>query len=245
MTTGATYPPLDVPKPVADGLWIVDSAPIRPLGIPLPLRMAVIRLTGGDLLLHSPTRFTPDLGRALDALGRVAHLLAPDIGHWMFLKAWQQAYPDARTWAVPGLESRRQVRRAGVRIDETLGDVAPPAWSGEIEQALVRGALGFAELDLFHAPTRTLILTDLILNLEEEKLPRLARPTLRLARMTAPHGEAPPYLRLVVRLKGDAPALALSRLLSRHPDRVIFAHGRWFDRDGEAQARRSLRWLLP
>ena len=26
-----TYPPLDVPKPVADGIWIVDSGPLRVL----------------------------------------------------------------------------------------------------------------------------------------------------------------------------------------------------------------------
>jgi hypothetical protein len=40
-------------------------------------------------------------------------------------------------------------------------------------------------------------------------------------------------------------SLTLSRLLARHPERVIFAHGRWFDRDGEARLRRPLRWLLP
>ena len=28
------YPPLDAPKPVADGVWIVDSGPQRVLGLP-------------------------------------------------------------------------------------------------------------------------------------------------------------------------------------------------------------------
>ena len=32
-------------------------------------------------------------------------------------------------------------------------------------------------------------------------MPALVRPFLRLARMTAPHGEPPPYLRLVIKLR--------------------------------------------
>jgi hypothetical protein len=33
--------------------------------------MTVIRLAGGDLLLHSPVRLDPGLRRALDAIGPV------------------------------------------------------------------------------------------------------------------------------------------------------------------------------
>jgi hypothetical protein len=35
-----------------------------------------------------------------------------------------------------------------------------------------------------------------------------------------------------------------ARLVAFDPERVIFAHGRWFERDGAAQLRRSLAWLL-
>ncbi|MEC8179526.1 MAG: hypothetical protein VX072_07665, partial [Pseudomonadota bacterium] len=51
-----TYPPLDVPKAVADGVWLVNSGPMNVYGMPMPIRMTVIRLASGDLLLHSPTR---------------------------------------------------------------------------------------------------------------------------------------------------------------------------------------------
>ncbi len=37
----ATYPPLDVAKPVAPGIWIVDSGPLSVMGIPVPVRMTV------------------------------------------------------------------------------------------------------------------------------------------------------------------------------------------------------------
>ena len=49
-----TYPPLDVPKPVADGVWIVDSGPLRVFGLlGLPIRMTALQLSSGDMLMHS------------------------------------------------------------------------------------------------------------------------------------------------------------------------------------------------
>ena len=43
-TNQVTYPPLDVLKPVTEDLFIVDSGPLRIMGLPLPVRMTVIRL---------------------------------------------------------------------------------------------------------------------------------------------------------------------------------------------------------
>jgi glyoxylase-like metal-dependent hydrolase (beta-lactamase superfamily II) len=51
-------------------------------------------------------------------------------------------------------------------------------------------------------------------------------------------------LRGIVKLDRTEAARSASRLLKLQPDRVIFAHGRWFERDGTAALRRSLRWLL-
>ena len=107
MTSGeSTYPPLDVLKPVADGIWIVDSGPMRVLGLPLPIRMTVIRLADGGLILHSPTRFGFELKQDLDRLGRVQHLVAPNSAHWVFVKQWQDHVPGVVTWGAPGLPAR-------------------------------------------------------------------------------------------------------------------------------------------
>ena len=37
-----TYDPIDQLKPFADNLWIVDSGPVRAMGMALPVRMAVL-----------------------------------------------------------------------------------------------------------------------------------------------------------------------------------------------------------
>jgi hypothetical protein len=239
----ATYPPLDVLKPVADGVWIVDSGPLRALGIPLPVRMTVVRLRDGSVWLHSPTRYDARLRRDIEALGPIRHLVAPNIAHWTFLKAWQTHCPQALTWAAPKLGQRGQVRRAGLRIDRVLDGAAPPDWAGDLRQSVVPGGFGFREVAFFHGASRTLVLTDLVLNLEAAKLPALLRPVLRLAGMTAPRGKPPPYLRAVIRLRRGAAARAAADLVALGPERVIFAHGLWFSRDGAARLRHALRWL--
>jgi hypothetical protein len=242
--SGPGYPPLDTLKPVAPDIWIVDSAMSGLLSRVLPVRMTVIRLSTGEVLLHSPTRFSPALRRQIEELGPIRHLVAPDIAHWLFLRPWQLACPDAVTWAAPGLRERGQVRRSFVRIDHELGAHAPGAWGDGITLVMVRGGFGFHEAALFHQPSRTLVLTDLVLNLERRKLPALLRPIARAFGSLAPDGMPPPYLRATIRLRGRAPRDAAARLLDLRPDRVLFAHGKWFAEDATAALRRSLRWLL-
>ncbi len=240
----ATYPPLDVPKPMAEAVWTVDSVIPGVLERVVPLRMTVIRLPDGGLLLHSPTRFSLALRQELERFGRIRHLVAPNVAHWMFLKDWQDAIPDATTWAAPGLRRRAQVRRSGVRLDHDLSGRAPPEWGGAVTTIEVPGGLGFTEVALFHHPTRTLVLTDLVLNLEARKLPALLRPLARAFGSVAPDGMPQPLVRAIIKWGRPETTAAAERLLALAPERVVFAHGRPFERDATAALRRSLRWLL-
>lgn len=237
------YLPLNVPKKAAENVWIIDSGPIRPLGMRLPIRMTAIRLADGGVLVHSPTEFDADLKRELEAIGPISHFVAPNSAHWTYLKAWQEHVPDAVTWAAPGLRRRRQVRRSGVRLDRVLKPHAPD-WPQEIVSVIVPGVGGFTEVALFHTPSRTLVLVDLVQNLEPAKLPPVLRYPARLAGVTAPVGRAPIYLRAIVKAKGNEAKVAARRLASFEPEQVIFSHGAWFKHDGAARLRRSLAWLL-
>ncbi len=240
-----TYPPLDTPKPVADDVWIVDSGPQAVMGfIQLPVRMTVIRLPSGDLWLHSPTRFTSALKGALDAIGPVRHLVAPNIAHWTHLKEWQGAYPGAVTSAAPELRERAAVKKEGLRLDRDLHDPAPPDWAGTIDQIVVPGAGGFREVAFFHNPTRTLLLTDLVVNLEAKKLPLPTRLFARANGMLAPSGKTPAYLRLMLRMRGAEAREVVSRVIGWEPERVVITHGRWFERNGAAEVRRRFGWLV-
>jgi hypothetical protein len=242
MRDDVAYPPLDILKPVAEAVWIVDGEPIKAGGLPLPVRMTVVQLSTGDLLLYSPTRYTPGLRRTLDRLGPIRHLVAPNVAHWMFLRDWQRACPGATSWGVPGLRDRAQVRAAGVRIDRELGSVPPPEWSREVDQVFLKAAF-FAEVDLFHRPSRTLMVADIVLNVEGRRMPTLPRLMAGVLGILEPDGRAPLYLRLLLRTNRRAVAEAAARLVGFEPRRVIVSHGRILEQNAPAQLRHSLRWL--
>ena len=228
----------------ADDVWIVDDTPLHMGGLRLPVRMTVIRLSSGAVLLHSPVRCSSSLRTELERIGPIKYLLAPNVAHWIFLSEWQKALPGALTFAVPGLASRKQVQAAGIRIDRELNDDCPREWAGDLETVLIRAPL-FCEAELFDKRSRTLILTDLVQNLDPQPLSFLARAAASLLGIGKPDGMAPIYLRLVVRRGGRAAQMAAQRLISFAPERVIFAHGDWFEHRATQRLRVSLRWLLP
>src|SRR4051812_8255719 len=103
MQTIDAVSPVAGPARVTDDIWIVDDKPINAAGLELPIRMVVVRLSNGDLVLHSPMRYSPALRHALERLGTIKYLLAPNIAHWMFLPDWQRELPQAKTFAARGL----------------------------------------------------------------------------------------------------------------------------------------------
>ena len=99
------YEPIYVYKPVGPNIGIVDG-PFEYLtvgGVRLPLpfttRMTVVRLSGGDLFLHSPVRFERRLADEFNKLGRVRHLISPNQFHYAHIGEWADAFPDAIAWA--------------------------------------------------------------------------------------------------------------------------------------------------
>ena len=237
-----TYPPLNTLKPVADSLWIVDSGPMKVLGmIPIPIRMTLLRLRDGAILLHSPTAYSPQLKGQIEQLGPIRHIVAPDTAHWTHVKPWQDHCLGARTWAAPGLSKRRQVRNSGVRIDGELNQHSLTPWQDEMAHFVVEG-LGFAELVFVHRPSKAIIFTDLVQNLEAAKLPSMLRPLAALTGAT--EGKAPIYLRAVVQMKRRQAAQAVREALALKPELAIFSHGRWFDRHATERLKQSLAWLI-
>jgi hypothetical protein len=66
------------------------------------LRCTAIALTGGDLCLFSPVAgLGASARRSLDALGRVAYLLAPNHYHHLGLREYVAAFPGAAVCAAP------------------------------------------------------------------------------------------------------------------------------------------------
>lgn len=241
----APYAPLNALKSVADDVWIVDGPEIQfgYLGVklPFPTRMTVVRLPGRALWIHSPTVPADGLLKRIGELGEVRFLIAPNTIHYWWIPEWKAAFPDAQVHAAPGLA--RTAKRT-VPIDATLGEPAPQAWTDTIDQVLVSGDM-LTEVAFFHRPSKTLILTDLIENFEPRRVrPRALRWLVRLAGAADPDGKAPIDMQLSFLRRRKAVRAAVQRMIGWEPERVILAHGRWYERDGTAELRRAFRWAL-
>lgn len=157
------------PTPFADGIW-VDEARVRFLGMRFPATMTVIRLGDGSLLLYSPVVMTPARRAAVEALGRIAHLYSPNTYHHLRIGDWQAAFPDARLHAPPGLAKKRP----DLRIDRVHPLTPEPAFDGLVEEHRIDG-FRLEETALFHRPSRTLVVADLVHN--------IGRPTHRWTKL--------------------------------------------------------------
>lgn len=239
----AAYPPLNVPKPIAEGVWVVDAKPIRAMNVMVvPLRMTILKLGNGDLLIYSPTHYRETVRAAIEKLGPIRHLVAPSTGHWMFIQEWQRRCPQAKSWAIPELASRKAVRDAGIHFDALLGPQPPREWAGEIEHVIFRGP-GYGELDMLHGASGTLVVADMLLEVRAASLPPLSRAMAVGAGICAPIGRAPAQLRALLSLNREANAAAARQLIALAPRRVIPSHGDIVEADVGEHLRHSLDWL--
>lgn len=226
---------------VDEDIWIADGPSVPLLGLPIPVRMTAVRLPDGGMWLHSPISASPELVAEVRALGPIRHLVAPNLAHFSWLKDWKREEPGAQAWAAPGVEGRARRQGKGVDWAGKLGDEAPPAWAGAIDQHVVKGSVALKEVAFLHRASGTLILTDLIENIEAERLPLWLRAPARMGGVTAPDGKAPPHLRATF-LDRAALRESLGVLTAWAPERIVIAHGSWIERDGTAELKRRFAW---
>ncbi len=238
----STYDPVNTLKPVDADIWIVDGPLIHFKKVPFPTRMTIIRLRSGELFVHSPTTLTVELKAEIDRLGPVRHLISPNQIHYWWIGEWGKAYPDALKWASPGV--RPYAQKQGWTFDCDLREQADDAWCEDIEQLIVHGGRFMDEVVFFHRSSRTLILADLIENFEPRMVrSRLLRCLLRLAGNSDPDGKMPIDLRLSYWGRHREIRGAVTKMLEWEPERIIVAHGRWYDTNGVGELRRAFRWV--
>lgn len=239
----AFYQPINVYKPVAADIGIVDG-PFEYLtvgGIRLPLpfttRMTVVRLSNGDLFLHSPIKFDERLAKELCGLGTVRHLVSPNQFHYAHIGEWANAFPEAISWASPRVRQRARARHVDINFTRDLDAGAPEEWRREIDQLLFPGGY-FKEFIFFHQASRTLILTDAIINIELDKVTEPWRTATKLTGMYHPHGGIFFGMRLPLLLQRRKAKAAIAQIHLWHPQRILLSHGRCFDANSDQFIRR-------
>ena len=223
------------PRPIAPDLWAVETEQPLPGGVRLPLRMTIVRLADGGLWLHSAAPIDDALARAIDALGPVAHIVAPSALHHLHAGPARARWPGATLWIAPAL----QVKRPDLAPATPLPTSGSP-WPG-IEVLRIDGAPSIDEHVFFHAPTGSLIVTDLVFNV-------LRAPTCLTPwalRLTGTWGRYACSRAWRWSAK-DRPALAASlRAALAWPfTRVVMGHGDVLEDDAHARTAEVLRPLL-
>lgn len=225
-------------------VWVKESW-VRFFGLTLQTRMVVVRVANHGLLSYSPSPAEPDdeTWRALDDLGEVRWLVAPNEIHNVGLPAFQKEFPEAHTTGCAG--HPRRVR--GVRFDVLLGGGEPAGavpWtqSGELDFHVIGGNRFLHEIALFHRPSKTLVVADAVELAEPSVLggnPPGQMMRWMLGKMGLREGEPcmSPEHNLYC---ADPDALQASlRVLERWPfDSLVMAHGRIIEGD---EARDGLR----
>jgi hypothetical protein len=224
-------------RELAEGLFVAEH-PFVVAGLHLGGRMTVVQLGDGSLMLHSPIPPSDALAAELDTLGPVRHLVAPNRYHHLFLRHWLERYPDARTYAAPGLQHKRN----DLAFDAELGNHPEPAWSSVVNQHVFGGAPRLAEVVFHHRPSHTLLVTDLAFNFGRGKS-WWTRLYLRLSRAHERFGQS-----FVVRLLVKDPVAArrsVELILCWPFDRIIVTHGDVLETGGREAFASIFRWLPP
>ncbi|MEO0687640.1 MAG: DUF4336 domain-containing protein, partial [Cyanobacteria bacterium J06649_11] len=180
-----------IPKQTKSGLvkvdkniWTIEASecihyrpPIQPR-YPYTHRAVVIRLKDNSLFIISPIRLTDDIRTDVDALGTVKYIVSPNNIHHLYMGDWGQAYPEARLYASPRLDSKRK----DLTFYKTLSTDEPePEWSEEIDQCIFGSGNGFVdEIVFFHRESKTVIFTDMIMDFDPKVFSSFSRLTTRL-----------------------------------------------------------------
>jgi hypothetical protein len=238
---GAPVPvPGFAPAPVelADGIFALDRRLRMPGGPGLPARTTIVRLGDGGLVVISPPPVSLGGLEALDALGPVAHVVAPNSFHYLYAVEFLERYPGAELHVSPGLAQRVP----GLPDTARELDAAPPAWRGAIELAVLRASPTVSETLLFHVPSGTLVISDAAFHMT-----RFERAWERLfwRAMGVPAGFGPSRSARWLLLRDEEAVRPVLRRAAEWPiRRIVVAHGDAVETDAAAAFQAAFaRWL--
>ncbi len=201
---------------IDENIWTIGSEQ-KFLGVDFGSRMTVIRLSSGDLFLHSPIKINQELASELEALGEVKYLIAPNKYHHLHITDYTSRYPKAEVWGAPGLVKKRR----DINFTGEFGDSTEPKWPGEIEYVFFEGVPFTNEVVFYHPQSRTVIFTDLIFNVGTDESLGVKLYAWLDGVKDAP--DMPRILRFMVRDR-EAARESVNKILSWDFDRVSCTH---------------------
>lgn len=217
---------------IDNNIWSAQH-PLVVNGVPCTSRMTVVKLNDGSLWIHSPIPVSAALKAQIDKIGPVRHVVAPSLAHHLFISDMAASYPDAKLFGAPGLAEKRP----NLANLQTL-QVGSMPWAPELEFLLFGGMPKVNETVWFHAPSATLILTDICQNWQGP-MPWQARLWATVSGVRS-RFDVPLLVRMLTRNKAAARASAQA-ILNWPFTRVLVAHNVVIEQDARRKLTQAFR----
>jgi hypothetical protein len=219
------------------GVWTAWTK-LRFFGLPIGARMTVIRFPTNELFVYSPLGLNDKIKRQLSELGQVQYVVSPNHLHHLFLTDYQEACPNAKIYASPGLEEKR----TDIRFHKQLTDAPEPEWIPYLDQMLFAGVPSMREVIFYHKASRTLLVADLIMNYRDT-----ASLTMKfLLKMFHVYGH--PFSSIDIHKleesSKDLVKFSIQQILDWDFDRIILSHGEMIDANGKDVIREVFSGVL-
>ena len=217
-------------------LWCIEE-PLTMLGLQFGARLTIARLHDDSLWVHAPFAISDEDETAIREQGEVGHIVAPNNFHYKEIGEFTRRFPDAQLWVTPALATKMD------DVPHLPLHSIPPDWSRDFDGVLFNAALGYEEWVFCHRASRSLILTDLVLN-----IPRPNNPLGRIVGAALDEGRGCKSSRLVRAAIYGGRDLKRARaqvnsILRWDFRRLVMAHGDIVARDGKRVLQRALRWI--
>ena len=170
---------------VPNTIWTLDQIQ-GIVNVNVPVRCTVIKLKDGGLFVHNPVAPTKECIEMIQNIesrhGRVKHIVLASLGleHKALAGPFSQYFPRAEVWLQPGqwsfpinLPNALLGFPIGNRLKDIPGDCKDAPWYPEIEHATLgplrfKSVGGFGETAFFHKSTKTLLVTDVIIEVADD-----------------------------------------------------------------------------
>ena len=227
-------------EPLGKDLFVVNGPVVRDMGAHFNTRMTVVRLRDGSLWIASPVQVSLSLLAKIIELGPVRYLVSPTPRHFWRLSAWHKLFPEAQIFSSP--ITPITLKKGELPLAGILGEIDGNLWAPELEQVQLRGSSLLQEAVFFHAPSRTLLVEDVIQIHESQPGRHFRNALVALGGVKAPWGGVGRDIRLTFRDKVAARE-SIEQILQWDFEKLVLAHGPVVTDAARETVERAFAWL--